>query len=102
MKYWIFLERLSILNITFKNGETKCEGLCKAKNMFYLTTRGMNIKTGSKNEQATSYLKALCNLWGIKKFKCFACENLDYVSQDMIDKKLNTTKEKIEKYCRRI
>ena len=48
-----FLENMSLFNVTFASNEKECYGLCKAEKVLYITTRGMNIKTGDEMEQAT-------------------------------------------------
>ena len=41
----------------------------------FITTRGMEIRTGEPLEQATPYLKALFWLWGIKGFEVVKQDN---------------------------
>lgn len=83
-----FLEKITILDVMFKNGEDKCIGISKNKFLLYITTRGMNIKSGSKLDGATPSLKALCYLWGIPKFICAGEGNFDYVSEEEINNKV--------------
>lgn len=84
----VFLEKLSLNNIMFRdNGET-CLGIAKCPFMFYVTTRGMDIPDGDNLEQATPYLKALCHLWGINKFDFVSAHNLDYISPQEVEKRL--------------
>lgn len=85
-----FFEMCSILNITFKTNDITCYGNCKCEDLLFITTRGMNIKTGDDLEQATPYLKALSWLWGIKGMKVIARENFDYISQEEIDKQIDS------------
>ena len=59
----VFLENMSLFNVTFASNEKECYGLCKAEKVLYITTRGMNIKTGDVMEQATPYIKAISKLW---------------------------------------
>lgn len=54
-----FIELCSILDVTFKTNDVTCYGNCKCENLLFITTRGMNIKTGDPLEQATPYIKAL-------------------------------------------
>ena len=57
------------------------------KEMF-ITTRGMNIPTGSAREQGSTYLQALSSLWGLGEITTVAAWNLDYLSPEEVDEKL--------------
>ena len=83
-----FLELCSIFNVTFCSNETTCCGNCKAEKLLYITTRGMDIKTGDPLEQGTPYLKALSRLWGIGPMEVVAAENMDYSSEAEIEAKI--------------
>lgn len=83
-----FLELCSIFNVTFKSDDTTCYGNCKAEKLLYITTRGMDISTGDPLEQATPYLKTLSWLWGIGPMDVIATQNMDYVSEDEVEKKV--------------
>ena len=85
----VFLELCSIFDVTFKSDDKTCYGNCKAEKMLFITTRGMDIATGDVLEQATSYLKALSWLWGIGPLQVVAAQNMDYVSAEEIEKKIN-------------
>lgn len=84
-----FFELVSIFSITFDSNETTCFGLCKTEKLLYITTRGMDIKTGDPLEQATPYLKALSWLWGIKDVIVLAEQNFDYLPQEEIEKRID-------------
>lgn len=86
----VFFENISLFNITFTSNQTECTGLCKAKKVLYITTRGMNIKTGDPLEQATPYIKALSKLWGLGELYVVSAQNMDYSSQNEIDCKIET------------
>ena len=86
----VFLELCSIVDITFTCGEDRCIGNCKAEKMLYITTRGMNFATGDPLEQATPYLKAISWLWGIGQLQVVAAHNMDYVSQEAWEEKVQT------------
>lgn len=86
----VFFENISLFNITFTSNQTGCTGLCKAKKVLYITTRGMNIKTGDPLEQATPYIKALSKLWGLGELYVVSAQNMDYSSQNEIDCKIET------------
>ncbi len=80
-----FFEQTSLFDITFTdNGET-CIGLCKEPKVLYITTRGMNIPTGSPLEQATPYLKAIGTLWNLGELTTIAAWNMDYRTPEGIE-----------------
>lgn len=83
-----FLEACSIFDVTFKGGETRCYGNCRAEKMLYITSRGMDISTGDPLEQATPYLKALGWLWGIGHLDVVAAQNMDYSSPEQVEEKI--------------
>lgn len=83
-----FFENMSLFGVTFTdNGET-CVGLCQCKKVMYITTRGMNIETGSLRDQGSSYIQALSSLWGLGEVTTVAVWNLDYLSPEEVDKKV--------------
>ncbi len=84
-----FIELCSIFDVTFKSDEKTCYGNCKAEKMLYITTRGMDIETGSEAEQATPYLKAISRLWGIGPLQVVSAQNMDYISESEIQDKIN-------------
>lgn len=83
-----FLEKISLFDVMFISDDEKCIGIAKCPFMFYVTTRGMDIKDGDKLEQGTPYLKALCWLWGIKKFEVVSCSNFDYLKEEDVNKEI--------------
>lgn len=90
----VFLENMSLFNVTFASNEKECYGLCKAEKVLYITTRGMNIKTGDAMEQATPYIKAISKLWGLGELHVIASENIDYSTPEQIEEKIqNAIKE---------
>lgn len=84
----VFVELCSIFNVTFRVDETKCIGNCKSEKFLYITTRGMNIKTGDPLDQGTSYFKALSFLWGLGEMIVVSAENIDYSSEAIIEEKI--------------
>lgn len=83
-----FFENMSLFGVTFiDNGET-CVGLCRCKKVMYITTRGMNIETGSLRDQGSSYIQALSSLWGLGEVTTVAVWNLDYLSPEEVDNKV--------------
>lgn len=92
-----FLELCSIFDVTFKSNDKTCYGNCHAEKLLYVTTRGMDIATGDPLEQATPHLKALSWLWGIGPMDVIATQNMDYVSLDEIEEKVqNAIREGLE------
>ena len=85
-----FFELCSLFHVTFDSDDKTCYGLCKAENAMFITTRGMEIKTGEPLEQATPYLKALFWLWGIKGFEVVARENFDYLPKEKIEEEISS------------
>lgn len=84
-----FLELCSIFDVTFKSDDKTCYGNCKSEKTLYITTRGMDIDTGDVLDQGTSYLKALAWLWGIGSVQVVSAQNMDYVSNEEIEEKIN-------------
>lgn len=86
----VFLENMSLFNITFNSNEKECYGLCKAEKVLYITTRGMNISTGDALEQATPYIKALSHLWGLGELSVIAAQNMDYSTEEQKAEKVKS------------
>ena len=95
----VFLENMSLFNVTFASNEKECYGLCKAERVLYITTRGMNIKTGDEMEQATPYIKAISKLWGLGELHVIAAENMDYSTNEQIEEKIQNAIEEGEALC---
>lgn len=96
----VFIENMSLFDITFKDNGTSCEGLCKCEKVLYITTRGMNIHTGDPLDAATPYFKALSALWGLGEVITLATENMDYSTPEEIDEKINKAIAQGLKICR--
>jgi len=86
----VFIENMSLFNITFKDNGTYFEGLCRCEKVLYITTRGMNVRTGDPIEAATPYIKAISALWGLGELFTVAAENLDYSTPEETDARINT------------
>ncbi len=95
----VFLENMSLFNVTFASNEKECYGLCKAEKVLYVTTRGMNIKTGDEMEQATPYIKAISRLWGLGELHVIAAENIDYSTPEQIEEKIQNAIKEGEALC---
>ena len=86
-----FFENMSLYGVTFEDNGHTCVGLCKCKKVMYITTRGMDVETGSPREQGSSYLMALSTLWGLGEVTTVAAKNLDYLSTDEVEAKIEET-----------
>lgn len=85
----VFFENMSLFHITFDSDDRHCYGLCRCSKVLYITTRGMDIRTGDELEQATPYIRALGRLWGLGDLYVVSAENLDYSSPEEIDRKID-------------
>ena len=95
----VFLENMSLFNVTFGSNEKECYGLCKAEKVLYITTRGMNISTGDDLEQATPYIKALSKLWGLGELHVISAQNMDYSTDEQKTEKVDNAIEEGLKLC---
>ena len=78
----IYIENTAVDGITFRGGENGLEGMCRAKQLVFLTTRGGFYADAPELEQATPYLKAIQKFYGIPQFACIAADGLDVVGFD--------------------
>ncbi len=81
----IYLERISVTNITFGYDEQgNSVGLCRADKLLLITTRGGNFSLPETAwmEMGARQLEALCTMYGIPSFQCLAAEGLDDVRND--------------------
>lgn len=85
----VFFENMSLFGITFDSNDKECYGLCKAKKVMYITTRGMDISTGDPLEQATPYIRALSHLWGWGELTVISAQNMDYSSPEEIEERIS-------------
>ncbi len=86
-----FFENMSLFGVTFTDNGRTCEGLCRCRRVMYITTRGMDIETGSARDQGSSYIGALSSLWGLGEVITVAAWNLDYLQGEDLEKKLGDT-----------
>ena len=76
----VYIENVSVEGISFGCDASGCFGICKAKEMLYLTTRGGDYSEGSETaflEQATPYLESMCAFFGIERFRSIAADGMD-------------------------
>ncbi len=84
-----FIEHISAPDLTFcNNPDGSTRGNCKAEKLLYITTRGMEIETGSPLDQGSSYLKALCWLWGIGGMETVAACGTDINSEETVNERI--------------
>ncbi len=95
----VFLENMSLFNVTFASNEKECYGSCKAEKVLYITTRGMNISTGDDLEQATPYLKAIGKLWGLGEMHVISAQNMDYSTEEQKAEKVKNAIEEGLNLC---
>lgn len=81
----VFIEQMSLFNITFRDNGKSFDGLCRCEKVLYVTSRGMNIKTGDALDGATPYIKAISALWGLGEVYVVAAENMDYSTPEEIE-----------------
>lgn len=96
-----FFEHISVPGITFQNNEDgTTRGNCKAEKILYITTRGMDIPTGSPLDQGTSYLRALGWLWGFGQLHTVAAWGMDVNSSDTVQALLRQATDDGLKLCK--
>lgn len=98
VKVWV--ENMSLFNITFRDAGTHFEGLCRCQKVLYITTRGMNVATDSALDGATPYFRALSALWGLGEVITLAAANMDYYSPDEAEAKIRSTVAKGLEICK--
>ncbi len=96
----VFIENMSLFNITFRDNGTYFDGLCRCEKVLYITTRGMNVRTGDPLDAATPYLKALGTLWGLGEVITIAAENMDYSTPEEIEEKIDAAVAQGLEICR--
>ena len=78
----IYLERISVTDITFGYSETgQMKGLCRAKKLLLVTTRG-GYYAGTPLEMGKRQLEALCVMYGIPELLCLDAEGMDDARND--------------------
>ena len=81
----IYLERISVTNLTFGyDDQGNNVGLCKARKLLYVTTRGGNFSLPETEwmESGARHMKALCAMYGIPEFRLLCAEGLDDIRND--------------------
>lgn len=86
-----FFEQTSLFDITFTDNGHTCVGLCKAPKVLYITTRGMDIPTGSFLDQGSPYLRALGTLWNLGEMTVLDVHNTDYLLEEELSRQIGST-----------
>ena len=77
-----YFEQINVLGLTFTYSEAGIpKGLCRAKNLYYITTAGGPILS---DDFGFGYVKALANtFYGIKDVYQIKAEGLDVIGADV-------------------
>lgn len=90
----IYLEAITVSDITFRYVDGIPQGLCKAGRLIYLTTSGGPVFA----DFGYSYVKTLAqSFYGIRETVCFKAENLDVYGMD-VHALLEKAKKEISEY----
>ena len=77
----IYIEHAAVMGMTFHyTEEGRCEGLCRAKHLTYITTGGGQV---SAMNYGYEYLCGIASMFGIPETRFAAAENLDVVGADI-------------------
>lgn len=77
----VYIEQVSVDGITFGSTENGLQGLCRASDMVFLTTRG-GFYTGDALEMGSRYLDALHTFFGVGRYHCVAADGMDVAGFD--------------------
>lgn len=93
----MYIENVNVSKITFDYSETgDVIKLCKAKNLYYVTTKGGY----NSDDYGYKYIEALCHhLYGIKNVYLIKAEGLDVRGND-VDEIMQNAKEEADKIIR--
>ena len=83
-----FFESVSLFGVTFTDNGRTSAGLCRCRKVMYITSRGMDIRTGSPLDQGSSYIQALSYLWGLGEVVTVAAWGLGRLSSEESEKKV--------------
>lgn len=77
----VYLEHVSVCDCTFHYTEdARCEGICKAKSLTYITTCGGFVEGANFGYE---YLSGIAKMFGIPETRFVAAEGLDIVGIDV-------------------
>ena len=77
----VYIEQVSVDGITFGSTESGLQGLCRASQLIFLTTRG-GFYTGDAMEMGSRYLEALHTFFGIGAYTCIAADGMNVAGFD--------------------
>jgi len=77
----VYIEQISVDGITFSSSAEGLRGLCRARKLIFLTTRG-GFYTGDPMEMGSRYLDALHTFFGIGSYRCIAADGMDVAGFD--------------------
>lgn len=80
-----YFENVAISGISFKVTAEGYVGLCRAKKLLFLTTRGGDYTKPpmSELEMGERYIHSLCGMLGIADFQCISADGLDIEGADV-------------------
>lgn len=96
----VFIENMSLFNITFRDNGSSFDGLCRCRKVLYVTTRGMDVHTGDPLDGATPYIRAISALWGLGEVYTVAAENLDYSTPEQVNLRIEAAVAEGLELCR--
>ena len=77
----VYIEHVAVMGMVFRyTAEGRCEGLCRAKHLTYITTGGGQV---SAMNYGYEYLCGIAGMFGIPETRFAAAENLDVVGADI-------------------
>lgn len=89
-----YMEYVSVCDITFHYTEdARCEGLCKAKSLTYITTCGGFVEGANFGYE---YFCGIAKMFGIPEVRFIAAEGLDIVGIDL-EAQMNKAREQMRK-----
>ena len=77
----VYIEHAAVMGVTFHyTEEGRCEGLCRAKHLTYITTGGGAVESMNYGYE---YLCGIAGMFGIPETRFAAAENLDVAGVDI-------------------
>ena len=77
----IYIEQLCVDGITFKSAHGGLKGICRAKDLVYITSRG-GVFDDSPLEMGSRYLEAMSEFFGIENYHLISADGTDMSSID--------------------
>lgn len=91
----VYFEHVCVAGLTFNCVDDRYEGLCRARECVFLTTRGGVYETGKSQliDVAAPFLESLTTMLGVPRVRVIAAEGLDIAGNDA-EKLLEAAKKK--------